>query len=180
MKPNKLWACLFVLVLIASACGRGDGGGTTAPDSDQTSGNGNGDDGGSDDGDSGNAGTGGEDDSSGAAPDSGDLPASVPDDFPIAIPPGWEVDLNGEIGLTVSAPRLLYSADAYDEIVAFYDEWTAAQPEEYSRGEDPQGGGVTYTGGPEGSVRLITVTANHEERDATWTLLHASGSADDG
>lgn len=170
---NKLWGCLCVLVLIVTACGGGDGGETTAPASDQTSGDRSNDDGGSGDGDASGGGDGG----SRAALGSGDLPSSVPDDFPIAIPSGWEVDVNAEIGLTVSAPRLLYPADAYDDIVAFYDEWTEAQAEEYARTEGPDS--ITYTGHA-GSPRLIAVTRDHEERDQTWTQLVASGSADEG
>lgn len=159
MMVRRLWALTLAVVLVMSACGGDSDADPATPDPDQTSDS-------TDDGGDGGSGT---------PPASGDLPDSVPEGFPIAIPSGWEVDLNGEIGLTVSAPRLLYPADAYADIVAFFDAWTDAQPDEYSRVETDDG--VSFTG-MANSPRLITVSRDHEERDATWTLLVASGSTD--
>jgi uncharacterized protein YceK len=103
-----------------------------------------------------------------------DLPASVPEDFPIAIPAGWEVDFNEEIGLTNSSPRLFYASERYDEIVSFYDDWTASQPDDYQRTESDTGITFTRTVAP---PYVITIIRDHEERDQTWTLLGASGSS---
>ena len=171
MKSRRFRALLFAAVLVVAACGGDDSADPPASDTDQSSednstDNGDADDGADNDGDG----------APGTPPASGDLPDSVPDDFPIAIPSGWEVDLNGEIGLTVSSPRLLYPVDAYNDIVAFYEEWTDAQPEDYARTEALQG--VIFSR-IESPPYLITITPDHEERDATWTLLVASGSADD-
>lgn len=169
---RTLSTLFFVVVLVVTACGGDDSADPPAPNPDQTSVVSSTANGGRDEGADNDAG----DDGSETPPASGDLPASVPDDFPIAIPPGWEVDLNGEIGLTVSSPRLLYPADQYNDIVAFYEEWTDAQPEDFARTEAPQG--VTFTR-METPPYIITITPEYEERDATWTLLNASGSADD-
>jgi hypothetical protein len=171
MKSRRFWVLLFAVVLVVAACGGDDSADPPAPDPDLSSEDSSTDrdtDDGADNDDG--------DGAPGTPPASGDLPDSVPDDFPIAIPSGWEVDFNSEIGLTVSSPRLLYPADAYNDIVAFYEEWTDAQPEEYARAEGPQG--VIFTR-MESPPYIITITPDHEERDATWTLLVASGSADD-
>lgn len=172
MKSRRFWVLLFAVVLVVAACGGDDSADPPAPDPDLSSEDSSTDTGDTDDGADNDDGDG----APGTPPASGDLPDSVPDDFPIAIPSGWEVDFNSEIGLTVSSPRLLYPADAYNDIVAFYEEWTDAQPEEYARAEGPQG--VIFTR-MESPPYIITITPDHEERDATWTLLVASGSADD-
>lgn len=42
------------------------------------------------------------------------------DDFPVEIPGEWEIDIQGEIGMTdTNAAQLLYPADAFDSLVAF-------------------------------------------------------------
>lgn len=152
-------ALLIIMAMIVAGCGSDDG---AAPDpTEQSSGGGTGD--------------GGDADSSDSA--AGDLPKSVPEGFPVAIPAGWEIDVNEEMGLTVSAARLLYSSDEYDNLVAFYDEWTGSDSSEYSRTEASDS--IIYTR-LESPTYLISITRDHEERDQTWTLLQASGSVEGG
>lgn len=141
---------MLLIVLVAGAgCG---GSGDDAAPVDQSSAATTGDDGGS----------------AGAAVDEDGLPDSVRADFPAAISGGWEIDILGELGMTdATGAQLLYPADAYDGLVAFYDEWTGSQAEEYARTES--GDQVIYTG--TGSVYSITITPSHQERDRTWTLL---------
>ena len=152
------FVALFLLVtIVVSACGSSD------DDEGEPAASASGQDAGSDDDDAADAPT----------SDGGDLPASVPADFPIAIPAGWEVDFNEEIGLTNSSPRLFYASDRYDEIVSFYDDWTASQPDGYQRTESETG--ITFTRTVEPPY-VIGIIRDHEERDQTWTLLQASGS----
>jgi hypothetical protein len=157
--------------ILSSACGPGDsstettGANQPADNGGVADGSGGGD--GSDDGNG--RGT------DGPGPGNDGLPDSVPEDFPIAIPPGWSIDINAEIGLSASAAFLLYPSGDFDAIVDFYDEWTTSQPDEYARTE--AGDQVIYTR-METPTYLISVTRNHEERDQTWTLLQASGSAE--
>lgn len=149
---------LLVLTLVAAGCGSGDEGAPATQSADQ---------------DSNDAGSG---DGAGSAPSSGDLPASVSDGFPVDIPGGWEIDIQGEIGMTNTASaQLLYPADAYDSIVAFYDDWTESQSDEYARTE--VGDQVIYTG-IESGVFSITVTPDEEQRDQTWTLLQVITSGE--
>lgn len=170
MKPSKLWTCLFVLVLIASACGGDDdSGGTTNPDSDQTSGDSTSDDGGSDDGDSGEEDENGE----GAASASGtDFPEGTDEDFPVPVPAGWEIDIFEELaeqGATMSGGvSVLYSNDDFDRIIAFYDQWTGEDTVDYVRSE--AGDAIIYSR-MESPIYTINVTGNHEERDQTFTSL---------
>lgn len=178
MKSRRFWALLFAVVLVVAACGGADSAdppasNTDQSDEDSSTDNGNedssADNGNTDDSADNDGGDGGPE----TPPAGGDLPDSVPSDFPIAIPSGWEVDLYDEIGLSVGAARLLYPADAYDDIVTFYEQWTDAQPEDFARIEGPQG--VTFSR-MESPPAIIIITPNYEERDATWTLLNASGS----
>lgn len=98
------------------------------------------------------------------------------DDFPVEIPGGWEIDIQGEIGMTdTNAAQLLYPADPFDSLVAFYDDWTGSQPEEYARTEVDNK--VIYIG-IEASVFSITLTPDEEQRDQTWTLLQVITSGE--
>ncbi|MGA7227485.1 MAG: hypothetical protein WBZ40_08255 [Acidimicrobiia bacterium] len=150
-------------ILVATGCSSGDDATTTDETQGQTT-----DSGGADD----DGGT-----TSGGAGTSGDLPSSVPDDFPIAIPQGWEIDIHAEIGLTGGVTQLLYSKDEFANIVAFYDDWTGSQPDEYAKTETADR--VIFTR-LETPTYLITVERDHEERGETWTLLQASGSTSGG
>lgn len=169
MKSRRFWALLFAVVLVVAACGGADSADPPALATDQPSDDSSTDNGNTGDSADNDGGDGGPE----KPPAGGDLPDSVPDDFPIAIPPGWEVDVYDEIGLSVGSARLLYPADVYDDIVTFYERWTDAQPEDYARIEGPQG--VTFSR-TESPPAIIIITPNYEERDATWTLLNASGS----
>ena len=139
------------------------------------------DDGGAgDDGDSdGGAGAvddgddGGADDQGSAARPGSDRPDSVRDDYPVPFPSGWEFDIQGDIGLTdMSSAQLLYPNDAYDDIVAFYDDWVESQPDEFAR--SVVGEQVIYQLLGE-LYYQIAILPEHEERDGTWTLLQVTG-----
>ena len=95
------------------------------------------------------------------------------EDFLIPLMAGWEVDIQGEIGLTeTSGAQLLYPNDAYDDLVAFYDDWFESQPDEFVRSE--AGRRVFYQLVNE-SIYQVNVVPDHEERGQTWVALQASG-----
>ncbi len=163
MKSNKLLAVLFVLVLPATACGGGDSSDTTGPDSGQTSGDGSSGNGGSDDG-----GTGGDSDGSSSSGNS-EPPGSLSEDFAVGIAPGWVFDVLGDIGMTnTTGAQLYYPEGAFDDVVAYYDDWTGSQSVEYARTE--LNGDVVYQS-TEVPIVLITVTPSFEERGETYTYL---------
>lgn len=167
MRLTTKFAVLVVLAVVVGACGSGDDGGapTTSEqgqESDATTDGGTGEN------------SGGDDSPGAGALGESALPASVPADFPIAIPAGWQIDYNEEIGLTVGSTRLFYGSEQYDEIVAFYEDWTASQPDEYQRIESDIGVTFTRSVAP---PYVITIVRDHEERDGMWTLLQASGSS---
>lgn len=109
---------------------------------------------------------------SGAAPRS-DRPDSVRDGFPVPFPGGWEIDIQGEIGMTnTSGAQLLYRSDAFEAIVAFYDEWFESQPDEFAR--SVTGEQVLFQSLGE-TVYVVTITGGHEERERAWTLLQVFG-----
>lgn len=158
MKHRAHLTVLLVLALVFSACGsEGDSAPSTDDAGQQSSGS-----------DGGEEGDGGGGDGS-VANSSDDLPPSVAEGFPIAIPPGWEVDVLDEIGLSNSAgAQLLYPAEDFDDIVAYYEAWTAQQDTEYARTE--AGNDVVFTG-MESPIHWITVTKDHEERGDTFTYV---------
>ncbi len=168
MRRTRQFTLAVVMVVALGSCGSADDGESVSSPAPETA-----DSRGADSTDSEADGNPSDADAS-AMPSEGELPSSVPADFPIAIPAGWEIDFNAEIGLTVSSTRLFYAADRYDEIVAFYDEWTAEQPDEYQRVETATGATFTRVASP---PYLITIGRDHAERGQTWTLLQASGAA---
>lgn len=100
-------------------------------------------------------------------------PESVREDYPVPFPAGWEIDIQGEIGMTnTSGAQLLYPNDRYDDVVAFYDDWFESQPEEFAR--SVIGDEIVYQLLAE-SVYFVYVTPGHEERDQTWVSLTVSG-----
>lgn len=101
-------------------------------------------------------------------------PDSVREDFRIPFPTGWEKDLLGEIGMTeTSGAQLLYPLDAYDDVVAFYDEWFESQPEEHIRSVQSDGFIVYQQLGE--TLYQVTVAPDYEERGETWVALQVSG-----
>jgi hypothetical protein len=176
MKPNKLLAVLFVFVLIAAACGGGDDNASTAsPDSDQTSGNEETSNGGSDEG----GGGGDEGASSGfTTRDARADAVGAGADFPIPIPGGWQVDQfalleeEGASGFS-GGVALEYASEDFDQLVAFYDEWTAAQPDEYARGE--QENTVVYT--KTSPLTQITISKDLDG-PGTYTFLSISAATE--
>ncbi|MDW3214973.1 MAG: hypothetical protein R8G01_13300 [Ilumatobacteraceae bacterium] len=169
-------AALALAPLAACSFGDDEPAADTDVDAPATEGDGDADDGDADDGNTGAAdddGDGGADDQGSAADLGADRPDSVRDDYPVPFPAGWELDIQGEIGLTdAGSAQLLYPNDAYDGIVAFYDDWFESQPDEFARSvvSDQviyQLLGETYY--------QVTILPDHEERDRTWTLLQVSG-----
>lgn len=59
----------------------------------------------------------------------------IPGGFPIPFPDGYEVSsvFDTDSDTAVSAT---YPGDRYDEIVAFYDDWTSGQPGDWNRGSN--------------------------------------------
>lgn len=154
---------VLVLAMVASGCSS-TGGDTASPQSIEQADGGN-------DGDQADVDAA---DSPGGLTSNDDAPQSLIEDFPVEIPGGWVVDIHGEIGMTnTNGAQLLYPADAFDSLVAFYDEWTESQADEYARTK--VGEQVIYTG-TESSVSTISITANQQERDQTWTLLQVFAS----
>jgi hypothetical protein len=102
-----------------------------------------------------------------------DRPDSVRDDFLIPLMAGWEVDIQGEIGMTdTSGAQLLYPNDAYDDIVAFYDDWFESQPDEFGRSVvDEQ---VFYQLLGE-TLYQVNILPDHDERGQKWVALQAFG-----
>ena len=167
MKSSKVFAVLFVLALIATACGGGDGDETANPDSGQTSGDDAGGDGGSDEAGSNDGGS--EDDGGASSSGNSEPPASLSEDFAAGIAPGWVFDVLGDIGMANTTGAQLYYPDgAFDEVVAYYDDWTSSQTVYYARTE--VNGDVVYQS-TETPVILITVTPSYEERGETYTYL---------
>lgn len=54
----------------------------------------------------------------------------LPGDFPIPVPDGGDV-LSVFTSDGQAAATLTYPAERYEELVAFYDEWTSGQPDEW-------------------------------------------------
>ena len=165
-----------VAVVLATAPLAGCSSGDDEPEADPeigepaTQGDGGGDDGGGGSEEGGDT----EADGQGSAAGSGSgRPESVSDDFPVPFPSGWEIDIQGEIGMTnTSGGQLLYPSAAYDGIVAFYDEWFESQPDEFAR--SVVGEQVFYQLLGE-TLYQVNVTPDHDERGETWVLLQVSG-----
>lgn len=170
-------ACSAAVLLVACSSSDGEPDASDAPVETAVDGSVDvgGDDGG-DDGADGGAGDAAADQGSPAAPGS-DRPESVRDDYPIPFPPGWEKDIQGEIGMTnVSGAQLLYPTDAFDSIVAFYDEWFESQPDEFAR--TVAGEQVVYQQLGE-TLYQVAVNPTHEEGGEIWVILQVSGGAVD-
>lgn len=167
MTTTRLPTLLLVFALVASACGGGDSGGT--PDSGQATETASGDNDG------------------GAAPTAGGFSkedsradaAGAGADFPIPIPGGWQLDQFAELaeeGVILSdGVALEYSTDDFDELVAFYDEWTAEQQDGYVRGEEADT--VVYT--KTSPLTQILISRNFEGFDGrSITFLSISATSE--
>jgi ABC-type glycerol-3-phosphate transport system substrate-binding protein len=76
--------------------------------------------------------------------------ASLPDELMIPVPDGGKVTLSGVQGESVFA-AIQYSADRYDEIIAFYDSWTDGTGDEWQ-------------------TQTATIDINGQtQRSATWS-----------
>lgn len=162
-RPTLLLVALAMFALAACSATDDTTQDSTAPDQTTDSGGG-----GEDGGQAGNGGSG----SSGNS----DPPASLSDQFAVDIAPGWVFDLLGDIGLTnTTGAQLYYPAGAFEEVVAYYDDWTSSQPVEYARTEI--GAEVVYQS-LETPIILITITPDQEEAGETYThLLIAVGES---
>ena len=154
----------IVLLVALTGCSAGDDNSASPGDTVQPA---TGDDSGSD-GDAPESAGGGD-----TSPTQSDgSPAGAGEDFPIAIPNGWEIDIHAEIGLTGSGGvQLLYPDDEFDTLVAFYDQWTSDQTDEYAKSEADDLILFTRMDSP---AYTIAVTGNHEERGDRFTLLQLS------
>lgn len=139
------------------------------------------------------AGCGGDDDGSDAPADAGEEadpggePAAESDEggggatgdgvpvdlggFPIPGPPGGsnvqQIEQDG-----VTAYNITILAGEFDTVVAFYDEWTSSQPDEYTRIVAAAGGVSWLLSSPEpGQTRSILVSSAVEGQDTTFVSL---------
>jgi hypothetical protein len=101
-------------------------------------------------------------------PSSGDRPSGAGEDFPVPIPDGWVIDVNGSIGLVVTNNiQVLYPLDRFESLVDFYDQWTADEPDEYVRIESDNG--IVYQlGSP---LRQISVNDDYERDGTQYAVL---------
>lgn len=164
---------LLVFVAVAmsalTACGSADDGvpGAAAPEQETSNGGGN---------ESGSTDESGTDNGGSGSSGNSEPPASLSDDFAVGIAPGWVFDVLGDIGMTnTTGAQLYYPEGAFDEVVAYYDDWTSSQSVEYARTEID--GDVIYQS-METPVILITVTPAYEERGETYTYLLIAGGED--
>lgn len=156
---RRLLAVLLVLGLVVSACSS-DPDGSAEQDSTATTGP---DSGSSGDGDNGGSDQGSSDPGATARPD------SVSDEFDVAIPAGWTRDALGDIGMTdTSGVQLIYELDRYDELVAFYDDWTSQQEDEYVRTESATD--VTYVRNST-AIEIISVSNDYEEQGVAYAYV---------
>jgi len=101
------------------------------------------------------------------------LPSGAGEDFPIAIPEGWLIDIHGRAGLTMSGSvQVLYALDEYDTIVGFYDEWTADQPDDYVRSEADTSV-LFLLASP---IHTINISNDYEERGNRYTILQVNAA----
>lgn len=157
-----------------AACSSGDDEPATEDAAEPATGDDSGDGSGDSGGDDGDDGGGSETGDQGSAGSGSGRPESVRDDYPVPFPAGWEIDIQGEIGMVeASGAQLLYPDGAYDDIVAFYDDWYDAQPGESAR--TVSGDQVFYQLLDGGDLYQVSVTPDHEERDETWVLLQVFG-----
>ena len=99
----------------------------------------------------------------------------IPNDYPVPFPDGGNVQtvITSDGGGQVS---VAYPLDRYDELVAYYDEWTSGQPGEWNRStfenDDGQGIVVFGTSWWTGDVNLgvancYSLSGNADAPDAT-------------
>jgi hypothetical protein len=97
-----------------------------------------------------------------------DQPVGVDEDYPVAVPGGWTIDILGRAGLDVSSQvQVLYPLDEFDEVVAFYDQWTDDQPGDYVRSETATGVIFRLVE----PFRQIAVTNDYKEQGEQYTAL---------
>ena len=106
---------------------------------------------------------------------SSDGAAADLDDFPIPAPPGGtdaqKIEAEGLIAYNVTI-----SAGDFESVIAFYDDWTSSQSDEYARTETSSGGVIwVRTGGAQGTVRSVLASAPGD-RDTTFVTLTEQSS----
>ena len=175
-------AAMAALVLLAAACsgddddGGGDAFGLGGDEADSGGDDGDADDSGSgsDDSDSGGSGNG---DSGG----SGDALAAGETAGGIPFPAGGR-DLLAEAGIEIPSQRqLAYPQDAYDEVVAFYEDWVASWPGQVVSSEiDDQRLWQLLPEDGAASLSAITIVKDSEESvggDLVTFVLLVDGAA---
>lgn len=151
---KKIWATCLTVGLVAVACSSGDGAASTTQE----------------DAAAGSTGQSDTDAPDTNTPSGGENATSEGfDELPVGIPDGWEIDILGEIGfISTDGAQLLYPADDFENVVAFYDQWTADQPEEYAKTETEDQVIYSRMVSP---TYFITVSRGHEERGELYTHL---------
>ncbi len=150
---TKTWSTLLLaaLLIVAAACSSGGDTTATTESSQQPA----------------QSGQGG--DAAPAAAPGADIPSSVRDDFPVAIPGGWDKDILADLGLTeTTGAQLLYPREDFDRIVAFYDQWTADPADDYLKTEGPD---IVVFSGTESPITSITVGRDVESGGTLYTQL---------
>lgn len=94
-------------------------------------------------------------------------------DLAVPLPPGADAVARSEAG-PVTIIQFIVPLDQQEAAIAFYDEWTAAQSDEYQRNESA-GGGVSWQNAPESGAdkNLIVILTPLEGDDfvpATLTI----------
>ncbi len=138
MKSRSALAMFAALTLLLAACG-GDDDGSDAGDPSAADGTAN------DDGEGNAAGDSGQ----GAGVDLGD--------FPIPLPAGAEAVLETDAGGGITVVQFTLPLDKVEGAVAFYDDWTSNEPDDYQRSEAESGGlsWVNASGGDDSVVIAI-------------------------
>lgn len=108
----------------------------------------------------------------GSGDSGGEASSNAPRDYPLDIPEGDFRDVHVEVGIPQeSLGQLLYAAADFDRIVAFYEDWTASQPDEYAKVETTDMISFVNTGGTES----VNIERNYEYQDEVYTLVGYGG-----
>lgn len=144
MRRIRVVLAVLAFVFVLASCGGGD---STSEDGDTSDSTASNDDGGSET-------------SSGDGDDGGAAEEVEVDDFSIPFPAG----VTSETLRVPGALQLFYAADDFDRIVMFYDDWTAAEPEDYERFERPETGSIEWVFLDDTGVlaRFISVTPDFD------------------
>lgn len=103
-----------------------------------------------------------------AVQSNGDRPSGAGEDFPVAIPDGWVIDIHGRAGLEIQNQiQVLYPLDQFESVVAFYDQWTTEQPADYNRSDTDE----TVLFRLASPLHQIAISNNYEEQGQRYVVL---------